>query len=520
MTPPISLIPQPQSLRVGKGELHLNTESTISCSGQGALDLGHLLAEYLRPATGFPFPVSEGNNHGTLHLEATALAEADEAGFVDEQYTLTVTASQLCISAPNATGLARGIQTLRQLLPPAILSESIQDSPWVLPQVEIEDSPRFRWRGQHLDVCRHFFTVEEVCNFIDQLALHRFNICHLHLTEDQGWRIEIKKYPRLTEVGSIRESTLIGHEEDRPRKYDNTPYGGFYTQEDIKQIIAFARRRHITLVPEIDMPGHMVAAITAYPELGNFETKTRVRCHWGISQNVLNVEDSTVNFMKDVLDEVMDLFPGHFIHIGGDEAPKFEWSESERAQVRMAELGLKNEDELQSWFIRQMDAHITKAGRRLIGWGEILEGGLAEGAAVMSWRSETSGMEAAEQGHDVVMAPSQRVYFDHYQSEPKADEPLAIHGLTTLEQVYSYEPIPEEMPQNQRHHILGAQGQLWTEYIKTIDDVNYMGYPRICALAEVLWLTPTQKDYSDFTQRLKSHRERLTHLGINACPKP
>ncbi len=373
----VAIIPRPHSLILGSGNLRLNKESTIICCGEGALDVGQLLAEYLRPATGFVFPVTEGNDVGTIRLETAGIARPDKAGFVDERYALTVNASGVCLKAQNATGLARGIHSLRQLLPAAIMADSIQEAKWVLPEVEIEDVPRFRWRGQHLDVCRHFFSVKEVCKFIDLLALHRLNICHLHLTDDQGWRIEIKKYPRLTEIGSMRESTLIGHESARPRRYDKNPHGGYFSHEDIKKIVAFANRRHITLVPEIDMPGHMVAAITAYPELGNFKTETRVRCHWGISQNVLNVEDSTVEFMKDVLTEVMDLFPGRFIHIGGDEAPKVEWSESERTQERMAELGLKSEDELQSWFIRQMNVHIAAAGRRLIGWDEILEGGLA-----------------------------------------------------------------------------------------------------------------------------------------------
>jgi hexosaminidase len=268
------------------------------------------------------------------------------------------------------------------------------------------------------------------------------------------------------------------------------------------------------------MPGHMVAAITAHPELGNFKTETRVRCHWGISQNVLNAEQSTVKFMKNVLTEVMNLFPGRFIHVGGDESPKFEWSENERAQERMAELGLTSEDELQSWFIRQMNAHITAAGRRLIGWDEILEGGLAEGAAVMSWRSEEGGIEAANQNHDVVMAPLQRVYFDHYQVEPKENEPLAIGGMTPLDQVYAYEPMPENMPEGKRHHILGSQGQLWTEYMPAMSQVEYMGFPRICALAEVVWLEPDQKDYKDFLKRLETHRNRLNSLGVNTHPDP
>ncbi|MEX2382695.1 MAG: beta-N-acetylhexosaminidase [Opitutales bacterium] len=514
----MTIIPRPQSFEIGSGVLKLNREAHITCQGEGALDVGQLLAEYLRPATGFAFPVAEARETGTIHLEAAEIARPDEVGFVDESYSVTVNESGVCLKANNATGLARAIQCLRQLFPAAIMADTVQEVEWVLPQMEIGDTPKFRWRGQHLDVCRHFFSVEEVCGFIDLLALHRLNICHLHLTDDQGWRIEIKKFPRLTEIGSIRESTLIGHESSRPRRYDKTPYGGYYSQEDIGKIVAFAGRRHITLVPEIDMPGHMVAAITAYPELGNFRTETRVRCHWGISQNVLNVDDGTVDFMKDVLDEVMELFPGRFIHIGGDEAPKFEWSESERAQERMAELGLKSEDGLQSWFIKQMDTHIADAGRLLIGWDEILEGGLAEGAAVMSWRGEKGGIEAAQQGHNVVMATCGSLYFDHYQAEPGEAEPLAIGGMTPLESVYAYDPIPEAMPKEKHHHVLGGQGQLWSEYMATMDQVEYMGFPRICALSEVLWLEAERKDYPNFLKRLKVHRDRLDMLQVNAHP--
>jgi hexosaminidase len=481
--------------------------------------VAELLAEYLRPATGFAWPVGPGEG-GTIHLRAAGPAVLDQAGFADERYDLTVADTGVRLHAANATGLARGIQTLRQLLPVEIFAASRQEVAWALPAVEIEDRPRFRWRGQHLDVCRHFFSVAEVCRFIDLLALHRLNVCHLHLTDDQGWRVEIKKYPRLTEVGAWRECTLIGHELARPRRYDATPHGGFYTQDELREIVAYAARRHIAVVPEIDMPGHLVAAIAAYPELGNIKYQPRVRCHWAIAQNVLNVEESTVNFMKDVLTEVMEIFPGRFIHIGGDEAPKFEWSESPRAQERMAELGLKSEDELQSWFIRQMEGHLRAAGRRLIGWDEILEGGLAEGAAVMSWRGEEGGLHAATQGHDVVMAPQQWVYFDHYQAEPKAEEPLAIHGMNPTDRVYAYEPVPAALPPEHHHHILGSQGELWTEYIPTLAHLEYMGFPRICALAEVLWLERGQKKYSDFLERLRRHRERLALLNVNAHPRP
>jgi len=519
MTSTTQIIPLPQSVIFTSGSFTLDTESVITWSGEGAGEVAQLLAEYLRPATGFLFPVAQTTG-GVIHLQATGVGIPDEAGFVDERYLLNVDESGVRLEAANATGLARGIQTLRQLLPAAIFSSSPQAADWTLPGVEIADRPRFRWRGQHLDVCRHFFSVAEVCRFIDLLALHRLNICHLHLTEDQGWRIEIKKYPLLTEVGSRRDCTLIGHESARPRRYDGTPYAGYYTQDDIREIVAFATRRHITLVPEIDMPGHMVAAITAYPELGNIETQTKVRCHWGISQSVLNVEDSTIAFMKDVLSEVMDLFPGRFIHVGGDEAPKFEWSESPRAQERMAELGLKSEDELQSWFIRQMNVHVCAAGRRLIGWDEILEGGLSEGAAVMSWRGESGGLAAASENHDVVMAPCEWVYFDHYQANPISEEPLAIGGMSPTDRVYAYEPIPAAMKSEQRAHVLGSQGQLWTEYMASMSSVEYMAFPRICALAEVLWLDAEKKNYADFLKRLDHHRERLDILRVNAHPRP
>lgn len=516
---PIAIIPQPQSLKRKDEALPLTTDSIITWSGEGADAVAGLLAEYLRPATGFPFPVEPGTG-GTIHLHANGAAIPDEAGFADEHYRLQVDSSGAHLEAPNATGLARGIQTLRQLLPAAIFASSRQDADWMLPGVEIEDQPRFHWRGQHLDVGRHFFSVEDVCRFIDVLALHRLNICHLHLTEDQGWRIEIRKYPRLTEIGSRRECTLIGREGTRPRRYDATPYGGYYTQDDIRRIVAFAARRHITIVPEIDMPGHMAAAICAYPELGNLKMPVPVRCHWGISQHVLNAEDSTVAFMKDVLSEVMELFPSRFIHIGGDEAPKHEWSESPRAQERMLELGCRNEHELQSWFIRQMNDHIQAAGRRLIGWDEIMEGGLTEGAAVMSWRGEDGGLAAAAQGHDVVMSPNQWTYFDHYQSHPVAEEPLAIGGMNPTDHVYAYEPIPAALKPEHRARILGSQGQLWTEHMADMDHVYYMGYPRICALAEVLWLDAPGKNYAGFLERLHHHRPRLAALGVKAHPRP
>jgi hexosaminidase len=366
----------------------------------------------------------------------------------------------------------------------------------------------------HLDVCRHFFTKEEVMRFIDLIALYKFNRFHFHLTEDQGWRIEIKKYPKLTEIGAWRDSTLIGHALDRPKRYEDKRYGGFYTQEDIKEIVAYASLREITIVPEIDMPGHMQAAISAYPELGCTDQTLKPLCHWGICENILNVNDSTVGFMKDVLDEVMELFPGKYIHVGGDEALKYQWEEQRHIQDRMVELGLKSEMELQSWFIRQMAEHIQSKGREVIGWDEILEGGLADGAAVMSWRGEKGGMEAAAQGHKVVMTPEEYVYFDHYQGD-REKEPLAIHGFTNYEKVYNYKVLPENMPEEQKHLVMGSQGQLWTEYIPDMKHLEYMAFPRVCALAENLWTNSENKDFKSFEKRLDNHKKVLNNLKVN-----
>lgn len=517
------IIPQPQTIIETDGKFTLKSAAKIAAHGPGAIGAANLLADYLRPATGYPLPVTEDADPeaGNICVTVTGEGETDAPPFADESYTLTVTETGVSISAPHAAGAARAVQTLRQLFSPKIFAaEPRPNFKWKLPACRIEDAPRFNWRGMHLDVGRHFFTVEQVCRFIDLLALHRFNIFHLHLTEDQGWRIEIKKYPKLTEIGSVREATIVGHDSDRPRQYDDTLHGGYYTQDDIRAIVAFAARRHITVVPEIDMPGHMQAAIAAYPELGCTDQTIKPRCHWGISRNILNANESTVAFMQDVFTEVMALFPGPFIHIGGDEAHKHEWNESRAIQDRMREVGAANEDELQSWFIRQMGEHIAANGRRMIGWDEILDGGLAEGATVMSWRGEKGGIEAAGQDHDVVMSSYGHTYFDYYQHEPISAEPLAIGGLITTGQVYSYEPIPAELSPDKHGYVLGAQGQLWTEYIPNPDRLDYMAFPRACALAEVLWLDPADKNYADFLRRLKTHRKRLNRLGVNAHPQP
>ncbi|HET6644656.1 MAG TPA: beta-N-acetylhexosaminidase [Fimbriimonadales bacterium] len=497
---PLSIIPMPAHLSVGDGAFTINAQTRIVAEGN-ARGLGMRLREYLG-ATGYKLPIATQPHGNAITIRfAKELAQLGEEG-----YTLTVNPKGVTIAASAPAGAFYGIQTLRQLLPTSIFQSRAKGIAWQIPSVRIEDHPRFSWRGMHLDVCRHFFPKSFIYKYLDLMALHKFNTFHFHLTEDQGWRIEIKKYPKLTDVGAWRKD-----------KDSGATYGGFYTQQDIKDIVAYAANRHITVVPEIEMPGHSQAAIASYPELGNTGKQLPVLALWGVSQDVFNVEDSTIRFLQDVLTEIMRLFPGRFIHIGGDEVPKDQWHNSPRAQERMNALGLKNEDELQSWFIRQMDEFLASRNRRLIGWDEILEGGLAPGAAVMSWRGSAGGYAAAKAGHDVVMAPNTHTYFDYYQSRDRSHEPKAIGGYLPLETVYAFEPVPAGLSAAEAAHILGAQGQLWTEYIAAPEHLEYMAYPRACALAEVVW-SPKNEDFADFSRRLQVHLKRLKDLDVNFRP--
>ena len=516
----IKIVPKPRVMETHAGAFILSNKSRIIISDEKIVPLAELLREYLTKATGYELAISQLKSKANdIVLSLDKRLKTDSVfPDIDESYKLMVEQGGLHLNSNTLNGLCRGIQTLRQLFPVEIFSlTTMENITWKVPFCYIEDKPEFRWRGMHLDVSRHFFDVETICRFIDLIALHRLNVLHLHLTDDQGWRIEIKKYPKLTKIGSKRSCTLTVHERSRPRKYDNTPYGGFFTQIDIKKIVEYASKRYITIVPEVDMPGHMQAAISAYPEIGCTDMKLQPRCHWGISQHILNVNESTIEFMKNIIDEIIDLFPSKYIHIGGDEATMYQWSESHNIQNRMIELGIKNEDELQSWFITQMNKHIISRGRCLIGWDEILEGGLSDGAAVMSWRGEEGGIIAAQQKHDVVMTPGSHVYFDHYQKEPVSDEPLAIGGLTTLEKVYSYEPVPEILESDKHRYIMGSQGQLWAEYIHNRDHLDYMAFPRTCALSEVLWCKPADKNYEEFVLRMKHHLKRFDNIGVKYC---
>lgn len=515
----VSIVPRPANLVMSAGRFKL-TPHTVIWTDRGTAALGRQLVRYLEPATGFDLTVRAAGtptgNRIVLRLDPTITKLGDEG------YVLDVRPGVVSIRASKAAGVFYGMQSLRQLLPVEIFREApVTGVNWTVPALHVEDSPRFAWRGMHLDVARHFMPKEFVKKFIDLIALHKMNSFHWHLTEDQGWRLAINKYPRLTEVGAWRKETVVGaHVRDSSaRVFDGQRHGGFYTQDDVREIVAYAKARFVNVVPEIEMPGHSQAAISAYPELGNTGTQIDVRTFWGVSEHILNQEDRTIAFMQDVLGEVLALFPGRFIHIGGDEAVKTQWKASPRVQERIRELGLKDEDELQSWFIRQMDTYLTQRGRRLVGWDEILEGGLAPNATVMSWRGIDGGLAAARAGHDVVMAPNNDVYFDHYQSLDTANEPLAIGGFTPLDSVYAYEPVPAQLEPQFVKHVLGAQGQLWAEYMKDPKQVEYMAFPRMSALAEVLWTPKHARDFREFTSRLKSqHLRRLEVLDVNYRP--
>ena len=514
----ITLIPRPARMTPRAGQFVLRSTTTI-WSDVASVSLAHQLARYLEPATGFTFTVRTGGNAPTANAivlrRDTSLRRLGAEG-----YTLDVNAARVVARAHEAAGLFYALQSIRQLLPPDILRDApAGQTQWTIPAVSIEDTPRFQWRGGHLDVVRHFMPKDFVKKYIDLLALHKMNTFHWHLTDDQGWRLEIRRYPELTRVGAWRKESIIGRQgqqrDTTQWKYDGLPHGGFFTQTDAREIVAYAKARFITVVPEIEMPGHAVAAIAAYPELGVTGRQLAVMPRWGVSDDILNAEPATITFMQNVLTEVMEIFPGKYIHVGGDEAEKGKWRASPRIQERIRELGLKDEDELQSWFIRQMDAFLTSHGRRLVGWDEILEGGLAPNATVMSWRGTRGGLEAARADHDVIMAPNTFTYFDYYQSRDQITEPIAIGGYLTVDSAYAFDPMPADLEPRFRHHIIGAQGQIWTEYIETPRKAEYMAYPRMSALAEVVWTPQEQRKLSDFRRRLDSHLLRLQALDVN-----
>ena len=504
-TADFNIIPRPQQVNVSNDAPFTLSAKTVISLGTNNQDMkrnANMLASYIEQATGIRPAVGKGKNGATIILTIDkTIANA-------EGYKLDADAKQIRISGASAAGVFYGIQTLRKSLP-LVNGKASKVS---IPAVHITDAPRFAYRGTHLDVSRHFVTADSVRQFIDMLALHNINRFHWHLTDDQGWRIEIKKYPLLTQIGSKRAQTVIGHNSG---KYDGKPYSGFYTQKQIRDIVKYAADRYITIVPEIDLPGHMQAALAAYPDMGCTGGPYEVWQKWGVSDNVLCAgNDKTLTFIDNVLKEITQLFPSKYIHVGGDECPKTQWQKCPKCQARIKALNLEAKDghsaeeRLQSYIITHASNYLKSLGRNTIGWDEILEGGLAEGATVMSWRGESGGIAAAKQHHDVVMTPNSYLYFDYYQSLDKANEPLAIGGYLPLETVYSYEPMPKELTADEARHIIGVQANIWTEYMPTFKQMQYMALPRLAALSEVQWSQPALKDYTNFTNRLT----KFTHL--------
>ncbi len=510
------VIPLPQEVVTHQEETFNLSSATMILYPEGN-DLlkrnAEFLTDYVKDALGKELTINPFNPQDTP--KNAILLGINDAIEQEEGYELKVTPQLVTIQGKTPNGVFHGIQTLRKAIP--VTTNSLGSA--TLPGVEIKDYPRFGYRGMHLDICRHFFPVEFVKKYIDLLALHNMNTFHWHLTDDQGWRIEIKKYPKLTEIGSIRAGTVIGHNSD---KFDGQPHSGFYSQDEIKDVIAYAKERYITIIPEIDLPGHMVAALTSYPELGCTGGPYEVEKSWGVFDDVICIgNEKSMQFLEDVLSEVIELFPSEYIHIGGDEAPRTRWEKCPKCQACIPSEGLKAderhtaEDRLQSYCMARIEKYLNNKGHRIIGWDEILEGDVAPNATVMSWRGTQGGIEAAKLGHDVIMTPNTYLYFDYYQTADTEGEPDAIGGCLPIEHVYSLEPVPTELNEIEKKHIIGVQANLWTEYIATTQQVEYMVLPRMAALAEIQWTMPEKKDFNNFAQRLPRLMEIYQGMGYN-----
>lgn len=515
----IHIIPEPVTLVAKTGKFNLNSSTQIVLAGGGNEANAAFLNQYLKQVYGFQLPIQK--KQGAWKNVVVLNYDKMEGNTDPAAYRMEVDADKVYIGGHGNSGVFYAIQTLIQLLPVE------KKSTLEIPAVEVMDYPRFAYRGMHLDVGRHMFPVEFIKKYIDYIALHKMNTFHWHLTEDQGWRIEIKKYPKLTSVGGYRNGTIVGR---YPGTHNNGErYGGFYTQQEIKDVVAYAAKRHITVIPEIELPGHSSAAIAAYPELSCFPqedtkrakrspwhgdtTGKHVQQTWGVFEDVFCPTEYTFKFIENVLDEVMALFPSEYIHIGGDECPKESWKRSAFCQQLMKEKGLKDEHELQSYFIQRVEKYINSKGRKIIGWDEILEGGLAPNATVMSWRGEKGGIAAAKENHQVIMTPGGWCYFDH--SQKKNEDSVTIGGYTTVQKVYSYEPIPKELEGDQAKWVLGAQGNVWTEYMTNIRKVEYQIFPRMSALSEVLWSPKEKRNLPWFEQRLLQQFKRYDLWGAN-----
>ena len=518
----LNIVPAPAEFKRASGNFLLNKNTVILAYGSNQRERADILNYYLEKELGFTLSVSSNikpNNNAIIFSSVHV-----ESKFSRERYTLRVKKNRIEISSKGKTGVFYAAQTLLQLM---AMQKEINSETISIPQLSITDYPRFNYRGMHLDVCRHFMPVELVKQYIDYLAMYKFNTFHWHLTEDQGWRIEIKKYPKLTEVGAWRNGTIVGSYPGTGN--DGKRYGGYYTQEQIKDVVKYAAERYITIIPEIEMPGHSSAAIAAYPELSCFpneDTKYPTECAWagptkgkqvqqtwGVFEDVFCPSEYTFKFLEDVIDEVIELFPSQYIHIGGDECPKDNWKRSPFCQQLMKEKGLKDEHELQSYFIQRIEKYINSKGKKIIGWDEILEGGLAPNATVMSWRGEAGGIAAAKQKHDVVMTPEYPLYLNH--SQTKNEDSITQGGYNPLEAVYNYEPIPKELTEEEGKYVLGAQGNVWSEYIDSKSKLEYSVFPRMAALAEVLWSPKEKRDWKDFERRLPVIFERMDKAKTN-----
>lgn len=508
--PDVQIVPQPSTLTNMEGIFSIGSQTKILINSENG-EMHNVTNELVRRLEEFYQIKCKVSFSGAPEKKSIFIKLNTGLAISKESYNLFVSAKGILLESPSPNGLFYGVQTLLQLMPP--LRQELSEV--VVPAVEIRDTPRFSWRGLHLDVGRHFMPKEFILKYLDNMAFHKFNTFHWHLTEDQGWRIEIKKYPKLTEIGSVRKETLVGHYGSKV--YDGTSVGGFYTQEDIKEVVAYAADRFITVVPEIEMPGHALAALAAYPEYGCTGGPYEVGTTWGVFDDVFCAGNAkTDTFLMDVLSEVIPLFPGEYFHIGGDECPKTRWQKCPLCQEKMRVEGLKTENQLQSFFVQSMEKFLNEKGKKLIGWDEILDGGLAPNAAVMSWRGENGGIAAAKDRHYVVMTPGEYCYLDFYQADPK-NEPLAIGGYLPLKKIYGYEPIPPSLNAEEAKFVLGAQGNVWTEYMKTPAQVEYMVYPRAAALAEVVWSPKGPKDYENFKTRLDKLTKFYDILGINYC---
>ncbi len=511
----LAVIPVPTKCVQKKGEFTVNERTGIvlfddSKEMQNAV---RVFKELFSAVAGYSLPVSIAEIKKNV-IECHINPNLKD----DESYRMKIRPSKIVLEAKTVTGIFYGFQTLRQLLPAEIESKSKlgQEVKWSIPCADIEDTPKFSYRGLMLDVSRHFKSVQDIKRSIDLMAFHKLNVLHWHLTDDQGWRIEIKKYPKLTEAGGFRDKTIIGHASNRPYQWEVSRYGGFYTQEEIKEVVAYAQERFVTIIPEIEMPGHCVAALTAYPEYsctgGPFEVEGR----WGVFNDVYCAKEETFKFLEDVLDEVVRLFPSKYVHIGGDEVPKMRWERCAACQKRMIEKNLPDEEHLQSYFINRMESYLNSKGKAIIGWDEILEGQLSKSATVMSWRGIKGGVRAAKEGRDVILSPNSHFYFNHYQLDPKT-EPLSNTGYTPLEKAYNFNPLPEELSTNEQKHIIGVQANLWTEYMDSQEKTDYFLYPRVAALAEVGWGQPRNKDFMGFYQRLLHIEKHYDIMGVNYC---